>query len=671
MSLRARIFLTAGMVMVGHVTYAQNSMQPRVLGLGGNGATVQDIRGFAWNPAGLTGMRDWDFAVTSYTGLTSETAGFVFHSVAVGKRFLGNEALGLEFAPGAQLGFVFPPTLSVGGDNTPVTNERRLEYQEPVSVAYAHRFSEALSAGLGLRYRSEEVSDTQVSLVPGDSIPLIPVTSGQKVRGETLAGDAGLMWQPAEHLSVGLTGRNLLRLQKTRLPDSLQQYALPDARRLEAGLGFRPSPALLLAATVSTNGTGSAGLEWAPGAGLRLRGAGYWSKREQPFVDAVSAGLGWTYEILDLEVGYIHYTSASASTGDFQASEFDVERIATVDLNPYAGDRVSFSVKAMFGNVRESLARIERVSIDRSVYPSSFEMFAYRPIGTATVRNLSGKPIRARVSFYVDRFMDAPTESAPVTLEPGGTAEVDLMAIFNERVAAVTSAQISEASVSVAATLTETLDDRRQVALVIRGRNDWDGSAESLRFFVTPDDPDVLRASRDMLLQNSAALAGASATSELFLKARVILQSFAGKLLYVNDPKLSTDYVQYPAETLRLRGGDCDDMTVCFASLLSSVGISTAFVDVVPPSAPEKSHVYLLFDTGLEPRYGSSISENPKRYVVRKGKSGKETVWIPIETTVISKGFDEAWTAGAQAYFDDVELGLGVARGWVRIYDVN
>jgi hypothetical protein len=112
-------------------------------------------------------------------------------------------------------------------------------------------------------------------------------------------------------------------------------------------------------------------------------------------------------------------------------------------------------------------------------------------------------------------------------------------------------------------------------------------------------------------------------------------------------------------------------MTVCFASLLSSVGISTAFVDVVPPSAPEKSHVYLLFDTGLEPRYGSSISENPKRYVVRKGKSGKETVWIPIETTVISKGFDEAWTAGAQAYFDDVELGLGVARGWVRIYDVN
>ena len=666
-----RICLTVGLLMDGVGTYAQTSMQPRVLGLGGNGATVRDIRGFSWNPAGLTGMRDWDFAVTSYTGLTSETAGFVFHGVAVGKRFFGNEALGLEFAPGAQLSFLFPASLSIGGDNTPVTNERRVEYREPVSLAFAHRFSERFSLGLGLRYRSENVSDTQVSLVPGDSIPLIPVTSEQTTVGETVAGDLSVLWRPEERLSISVTGRNLIRFQKTQLPDSLEPYALPDARALEASLAFQPASPVTLAAGLATNGTGSAALEWIPGSGLALRAAAYLSRRETPFVYAVSAALGWTYEILDLEVGYIRYTNASASSGDFQASDFDATRITAVDVNPYAGDRVSFSVKAIFGNVRESLARIERVNVDRSVYPSSFELFAYRPIGTATVRNLSDKPVRARVSFYVDRYMDAPTESAPVTLDPGGTAEVDLMAIFNERVAAVTSTQINEASVTVNATLTETYDDRRQVAVVIRGRNEWDGSAESLRFFVTPDDPDVLRASRDLLLENSGLLTGATTTTELFLKSRLIIQSFAGKLLYVNDPKLSSDYVQYPAETLRLRGGDCDDMTVCFASLLSSVGVSTAFVDVVPPSAPEKSHVYLLFDTGLEPRYGSSVSENPKRYVVRKGRSGKETVWIPIETTVISEGFDEAWTAGAQNYFDDVELGLGIVKGWVRIHDVN
>jgi hypothetical protein len=172
-------------------------------------------------------------------------------------------------------------------------------------------------------------------------------------------------------------------------------------------------------------------------------------------------------------------------------------------------------------------------------------------------------------------------------------------------------------------------------------------------------------------VQNSETLAGAGPAMESYIKARLIMNSFAGKLVYVNDPRLTADYVQYPAETLRLRGGDCDDMTVCFSSLLSSVGISTAFVDVVPPNAPDRSHIYLLFDTGLDPRYGSSISENPKRYVVRRSKGGAESVWVPIETTVISKGFDEAWTAGSQAYFDDVEIGLGLAKGWVRIVDVN
>jgi hypothetical protein len=41
-----------------------------------------------------------------------------------------------------------------------------------------------------------------------------------------------------------------------------------------------------------------------------------------------------------------------------------------------------------------------------------------------------------------------------------------------------------------------------------------------------------------------------------------------------------------------------------------------------------------------------------------------------VESTAITRGFDEAWTAGAQQYFDDVELGLGLVQGWVHIVDV-
>ena len=49
----------------------------------------------------------------------------------------------------------------------------------------------------------------------------------------------------------------------------------------------------------------------------------------------------------------------------------------------------------------------------------------------------------------------------------------------------------------------------------------------------------------------------------------------------------------------------------------------------------------------------------------------EDHVDFPIETTVIVRGFDDAWSSGAQRYFDDVEIGLGLAHGWVRIVDVN
>jgi hypothetical protein len=323
----------------------------------------------------------------------------------------------------------------------------------------------------------------------------------------------------------------------------------------------------------------------------------------------------------------------------------------------------------MFGNTREALARIEGVEMLGAVYPSSFESFAYRPIGKARIRNLTEKPIDARVSFFVERFMDAPTESRSVTVSPGGVAEVELTAIFNERVKSLTKSMVREANVTVTATPAEAYDDRANTPVLFRGRNEWDGNARSLRFFVTPDDPDVLKCSRDILLQSRGPEVGPG--MEPFTKARALINGFSGKLIYVSDPMLSADYVQYPSETLALRGGDCDDMTVCFASLLGSIGISTAFIDVVPPGNPDKAHIYLLFDTGLDSRYGASIAENPKRYILRKNRMGQETVWIPIEATVIARGFDEAWTAGAQEYFEEVELGLGLAKGWVQIVDVN
>jgi hypothetical protein len=266
--------------------------------------------------------------------------------------------------------------------------------------------------------------------------------------------------------------------------------------------------------------------------------------------------------------------------------------------------------------------------------------------------------------------MDDATESQPVYLLPGEVTEIPITAVFNERVKSVDRMIVREGNIFVSATPAEEYDDKYATPVLIHGKNDWDGSVYSLRYFVTPDDPDVIRYTRDILLQYKDSLGGVSMELESFRKAKILFNAFSGKLVYVNDPKQSADNVQYPSETLQLRGGDCDDMTACFSALLNSVGISTAFVDVIPPKDSSKSHIYLLFDTGLDPKYGNAISSNAKRYVIRKNQKGVESVWIPVETTVIARGFDVAWSQGAQEYFDDVEVGLGLIKGWVKIVDV-
>ena len=111
-------------------------------------------------------------------------------------------------------------------------------------------------------------------------------------------------------------------------------------------------------------------------------------------------------------------------------------------------------------------------------------------------------------------------------------------------------------------------------------------------------------------------------------------------------------------------------MTVAFASLLASVGMSTAFVDVIPPERGYDAHIFMLFDSEVPATRASLISNNPKRYVVRKNDQGVETVWVPIETTALTEGFQRAWEIGAKEYFDYVEVGLGVVRGWVRVVDI-
>jgi tetratricopeptide (TPR) repeat protein len=96
----------------------------------------------------------------------------------------------------------------------------------------------------------------------------------------------------------------------------------------------------------------------------------------------------------------------------------------------------------------------------------------------------------------------------------------------------------------------------------------------------------------------------------------------------------------YPGEFLLKsdRAGDCDDLSVLYASMLQYAGLSTALI-----TGPGHGHIFMMFDTNIPVAYSRGLPVSPKLFVKHNG-----TLWIPVETTMIPKfTFCEAWTDAA------------------------
>jgi tetratricopeptide (TPR) repeat protein len=98
------------------------------------------------------------------------------------------------------------------------------------------------------------------------------------------------------------------------------------------------------------------------------------------------------------------------------------------------------------------------------------------------------------------------------------------------------------------------------------------------------------------------------------------------------------DYLQFPAQTLETRAGDCDDLSILYASLLESAGIETAFVTI-------PGHIFTAFNVGLDPRTAKAMFLNPGDLITRDDQT-----WIPVEITRVKDGFLKAWQNGAQEW---------------------
>jgi len=355
------------------------------------------------------------------------------------------------------------------------------------------------------------------------------------------------------------------------------------------------------------------------------------------------------------------------------ALNFDLKRhfVGFQPQNDVSGLNLGVGLSFMWGQERETIRVISVQTISNDIYPAYHQFYTHFPIAIVTVKNMTRGNIEVNVRSNIRSFSERTKESGFIRLRARETKDIPVTVIFGARIRNLEKREAAILDLQVDARAGKKVTRKISSPLMIHRLNSWNGEVDKLIFFVKSDDETILSFSREILSAMNVNHENSTRNVDV---AKGLFDAVQKKgVRYYSDPLIpfyQDDRVQLATETLRLGSGDCDDLVVLYASLLESVGINTAFVEV---KDPEKTlaHLYLMFDTGLSPEQSLQISTNHKRFIMRQNLAGKQTTWIPIEATQLPNGFQEAWDVGALSYLQDGKLRGGLEAGWVQIFDVE
>ncbi len=340
----------------------------------------------------------------------------------------------------------------------------------------------------------------------------------------------------------------------------------------------------------------------------------------------------------------------------------------------YQGVKVILGGAYVFGlTAGRSNLKIPEIRFD-PVFPVFFKYYDSNPLGTATIQNQENGPISGvKVSLFVNQYMEKPKLCGTLKeLKRLQEVTVPLYSLFTDRILAVTEGTKVSAELIVEYTyLGKELRQTQVESLRVYDRNamTWDDDRKATSF-VTARDPAILLYARNVTSVVRERV-DSKALNENFRTAVGLFESLGVYgISYVPDNKTpfteayqnkqAIDYLQFPAQTLYYKGGDCDDLSILYAALLESVGIRAAFITV-------PGHIYLAFELGMSKAEARNTFHNPEELVF--SESG---VWLPVEVTEVRSGFAKAWQMGARQWRENAARGsaalLEVREGW-KMYE--
>jgi hypothetical protein len=331
------------------------------------------------------------------------------------------------------------------------------------------------------------------------------------------------------------------------------------------------------------------------------------------------------------------------------------------ELNLFsAGAGISLDLGEMLS--RESRVRGEK-TVQHPVFPVSYAWYETNPLGEVRITNQEPNTVTdLSLSFYLERYMNRPVVFAAIPrLAPGEQVEKPLTALFNESILDLTENVETNAVVFIDyRSLGAKRQTRFPMQLPIYHRNamSWDDDRRAASFVSARDPAAVYFAKYTASILRSRIRPNLPANVQYALALFEGLNSYG--INYVIDPTSSyielsenasaLDSLNYPYQTLFYHGGDCDDLSILFCSLLQVLGIDTAFITI-------PGHIYAAFDVGTWPG-GRAPAES---LIEHNGK-----FWMPVEITIISQGFSQAWRVGLREWQEAGEEGrlYPMAENW-------
>ncbi len=619
---------------------------------------------FEGNTLNYNTIRDWEISlVMGYE--SGNSSGRNLDLISLGKR-LGDHYIYARFTPGFQKDFNYSSgTVINSSDTSEISSSLNtsLHYEETFGLGYSYNINEALSLGISVRYFKQNFTTDRVQPFFSDTLNYIGI---ETIRSDNnfLRTDIGLAFKPYNNLLFEISSANLL-IAESNNSDSVG-VSMKNKKAAILRTEFKPAENLSVYGIYESRGSALAGASYSfplfDGQFSLGMSAAYDYSTNQ-LVSSISPAINFSNELFSVTlIGVKNYRKSEYLT----LEHFFENTVENLSNNIYNGDRILLGVNFSLSFSPEKLIKVLDAKVMTDIFPAFTDEYVVKPVAKVIVVNTSGGAVEVQPVSSILGFSSEEIYSPVVTIAPRDTAEVPLYTVIPDKVKKIDKRFITQINIKLFTKNSEP-DAELQKPILINDSNAWDGAVSNLRYFVTKDFSYSQKYAKGILSKHKKEIQTADRKLGDFLKTKILFDAFVKDILYVSDPRSVTDRVQFPHETITLKGGDCDDLSSAFASLLESVGIQTAFVDYRAEDGI--SHVNLLINTKLLPEEAGLITNNDKKYTLRKNIRGIDEVWIPLELTLLTD-FRESWENASEKFRKEAEEDLGLAKGKVLIIDI-